>query len=167
MKNKSLEKKYIINISKFLYVYYHIKSKDSYKLTHEQIKEMLDISTMPNKCVNENDVLTGRTILVKDIEGTVRGYRNPLLHEKETESILECPDISFNDDNITIKIDNIDSYSIHELEDLIKKCKKCHKDKTKNIIIKELHKRNNAHVESKEKKLEKVRKKEFKKGTIL
>lgn len=153
----------IISISKFLFIYYNIEGDCLHKLTHQQIKEILGIKTLPNDAIKESSIASGRVILVKDTNDLVLGYRNPLLNTKE---ILDEEPINVKidfEDNPIINTNDISDYSSYELTELIKTCKKTNNDKAKNIIIKELNKRDGTEKYSKEKIIEKVRKRETRK----
>lgn len=159
----NIKNDYIMSICKFLYIYYHVEGDQLYKLTHTQIKDMFGINNLSNSKVLIEDILKGETILVRDSEGIVLGYNNPYVYE-ENISDSTTPNINFDNskNNLNININDIDKYSDYELEELIKNCKKTNNDKVKNYIIKELHKRSNKEL-SKEKILNKVKKRELKK----
>ena len=158
------ENSYILSINKFLFIYYGIEGEGLYKLTHEQIKEMFNIKSVPNDIITNERIVKGSIILVKDSHGNVLGYSNPLLRKQQEESTR--PDIEFEnvDTKISISEEELCSYSNYELEKLMNTCKKNHKDKIKNSIIKELHKRKINDHNVKQQKLERVRKREFKKN---
>ena len=152
----------IISASKFLLIYHNIEGEGLNKLTHEQINEMFGASTVPFETVLTEDILTGKIILVKDGEGKIMCYENPLLVKEDFEEKISSLIITFDKDPV-IDIRNINDYSDYELTELIKDCKKTKNDKDKNTIIKELNKREGKEKHSKERALEKVRKREIRK----
>ena len=159
----------ILTIAKFLGNYYNVEGIGLNKLTHNQIKEMFDLRSFPYDKINTNNVISGKTLLVKDSEGIILGYKNPLLNKSDKD----CMDAFQNNtwltvDNVvskkvSLEDDTLQCYSDYELDELIKICKKGHDDQTKNLVIKEFHKRKHAENNLKEKKLEKVRKRELRK----
>ena len=151
----------IISASKFLLIYHNIEGEGLNKLTHEQINEMFDTSIVPFETVFIEDVLTGKIILVKDSEGKIMSYKNPLINKKDyTDEVPSSLIITFEEDPV-INIDNIDNYNDYELTELIKNCKKAKNDKAKNAIIKELNKRDGTDKHSKERIMKKVRKRDI------
>jgi hypothetical protein len=141
--------KLTISMSKFLLDYYNIKGEVVNKLTHEQINEMLNLGQILDDNLSIEDVLTGKVLLVKDSEGKLQGYKNPLINKKdyvdeEPSSVI----ISFEEEPI-INIDNIHDCTNYELEELIKDCKKTKNDKAKNAIIKDLNKRDGNNKQTK------------------
>jgi len=153
----------IMNISKFLSIYYNLEGEVLKQLTHEQIQDMLDLKPVNYEDITIEDLLKGNVLLVKDSEREVIGYSNPYLDIKDSEnddpySVM----ISF-DKNPDVVIDNINDYSRYELTELIKECKKAKDDKSKHTVIKELNRRDGREKHSKERKLEKVRKRETRK----
>ena len=92
----------------------------------------------------------------------MEGYKNPLINKKDYTNEESSNLIITFEEKPTINIDNIDNCSEYELTELIKNCKKIKNDKAKKAIIKELNKRNND-KHSKERIIEKVRKREFRK----
>lgn len=150
---------YVISLSKFLSIYYNFEGEVLKKITHEQICDVLDLGVVPINEITTENISTGQIILVKDIEGKVLGYKKPYI--KTSDSYLENPStmmITF-DEKPNIEIEDITDYSNHELTELIKICKKAKDDKTKKIIIKELHKREGTEKHSNGK----IRKKDFRK----
>ena len=166
MKKESsyLKDDYILNMSKFLYIYYNIEGKGLFKLSHSQVKDMLDIKSLANDSINTNDVMLGKTLLVRDSEDIVLGYANPLVNidieeEERTSRLL----IDFDQKINHIRIENLDDYSDYELEELINLCKKNKDEKMKCTIIKELHKRKGSLNKRKADKIEKIKKLELRK----
>lgn len=159
----------ILSISKFLGNYYNVEGVGLNKLTHNQMKEMFDLRSYPYDKVTYNNVVKGKTLLVKDSEGVILGYKNPFLNksDKECMDVFDsCTwlDVDNNEkEKVTFEDDNLQCYSDYELGEIIKACKKSNNDQTKNLVIKEFHKRKQAKNNSKEKKLEKVRKRELRK----
>lgn len=159
----------ILTIAKFLGNYYNVEGVGLNKLTHNQMKEMFDLRSYPYDKVTHNNVVKGKTLLVKDSEGVILGYKNPFLNksDKECMDVFDsCTwlDVDNNEkEKVALEDENLQCYSDYELGEIIKVCKKSNNDQTKNLVIKEFHKRKHAENNSKEKKLEKVRKRELRK----
>ncbi len=153
----------IISMSKFLYVYYNFEGDVFRKVTHNQINSMLNIGNISNDKIADEDISSGKVILVRDCEGTIQGYKNPLINKKDftDEEPLKI-DVTF-DEKPSIDIQNLSSYNNYELVGIIKECKKRNNDRNKNIVIKELHKRKELENNHKEEIIEKVRKRELRK----
>ena len=157
---------FIISMSKFLFVYYNLEGEVTRRITHKQLNSILCINNVPNDKIVVDDILSGDVILVKDCEGVVQGYRNPLINKKTftEEEPLEL-DVTF-DEKSYIDIYDLSEYSDYELSGLIKKCKKAKNDRDKNIIIKELHKRKELENNHKDKIIQRVRKRELREELI-
>jgi hypothetical protein len=153
----------IISMSKFLYVYYNFEGDVFRKVTHNQINSMLSIGNISNDKIADEDISSGKVILVRDCEGTIQGYKNPLINKKDftDEEPLKI-DVTF-DEKPSIDIQNLSSYNNYELVGIIKECKKRNNDRNKNIVIKELHKRKELENNHKEEIIEKVRRRELRK----
>ena len=156
----------IISMSKFLLVYYNLQGEVTRRITHKQLNSILSINNVPNDKIVVDDILSGNVILVRDCEGEVQGYRNPLINRKDftEEEPLEL-DVTF-DEKSYIDIYDLSEYSDYELVGLIKKCKKAKNDRGKNIVIKELHKRKELENNHKEKIMQRVRRRELRKELI-
>ncbi len=156
----------IISMSKFLLVYYNMQGEVTHRITHKQLNSILSINNVPNDKIVVDDILSGNVILVRDCEGEVQGYRNPLINRKDftEEEPLEL-DVTF-DKKPYIDIYDLSEYSDYELTGLIKKCKKAKNDRGKNIVIKELHKRKELENNHKEKIIQRVRRRELRKELI-
>ena len=156
----------IISMSKFLLVYYNLQGEVTRRITHKQLNSILSINNVPNDKIVVDDILSGNVILVRDCEGEVQGYRNPLINRKDftEEEPLEL-DVTF-DEKSYIDIYDLSEYSDYELVGLIKKYKKKKNDRGKNIVIKELHKRKELENNHKEKIMQRVRRRELRKELI-
>ena len=158
----------ILTISKFLGNYYNVEGIGLNKLTHDQIKAMFDLKSYSYDKITKDNIIEGKTLLVRDSDGVILGYKNPFLNKSDKECLDTFESNTRLDvtggvkEKMTIDDETLQCYSDYELGELIKVCKKNHNDQTKNLVIKELHKRKH-NVNSKEKKLEKVRKREFRK----
>ena len=75
----------ILTISKFLGNYYNVEGTGLNKLTHNQIKFMFDLKSYPYDKITSNNVISGKTLLVRDSEGVVLGYKNPFLNKSNEE----------------------------------------------------------------------------------
>ena len=158
----------ILTISKFLGNYYNVEGIGLNKLTHNQIKFMFDLKSYPYDKITSNNVISGKTLLVRDSEGVVLGYKNPFLNKSNEECFDVFESSTWLDvgrdlnKNIDLDDESLRCYSDYELGELIKACKKTNNDQIKNSVIKELHKRKQNN-NLKEKKLEKIRKIELRK----
>ena len=156
----------IISMSKFLLVYHNFEGDVFRRITHNQLNTMLSVGNILDEKIEIEDVLSGKVILVSDCEGRVQGYKNPLINKKDfvEEEPLKL-DVTF-DEKSCIDIQDLSGYSDYELIELIKKCKKMNNDKDKNVVIKELKQREFEEHNTKEEKLEKIRKREYRKDLI-
>lgn len=161
-----------MKIGKFLSKYYNIQGSNLNNLTHEQVIEMFEVEPCLGCDVAINDISEGKTILVEDSEKFVLGYKNPLLNKdyKECEEIFEHPIIanfykSLEQDTGLTKED-VKNMKLYELEELLKECKRTSNDRSKNIVVRELRERRITECNNKEAKLEKVRKREYRKEMI-
>lgn len=163
---------FVISIRKFLSKYYNIQGSNFNSLTHKDISEMCGVfPCLYGNVIKEsdlNDIKSGHILLVIDCENNVLGYTNPLL-EKDNE---ECEEL-FNHPIIVafyeklehetgLKKEDIEHLKMYELEELLKKSKKTFDDRTKSLVIREFHRRKFYENNTKEQKLEKIKKREYK-----
>ena len=156
----------IISMSKFLFIYYNFEGEVIHKLTHKQLNAILSIGNISNNKITMEDVLSGDVLLVRDSEGTVQGYKNPLIDKKDIINSEPVRVMLTFDEDHSINMEDITDYSDYELVELIKECKKMNNDKDKNTVIKELKRRDHEEHKTKEQKLEKIRKREYRKDLI-
>lgn len=170
MTEKDLGKfgEFVINLSKFLSRYYNINSENSKKLSHEAFKEVFNLDSTPIYDIFVTDIIRGEKILVCDVDGIIRGYDNSYVNEKESEIIMNENDTSYADlefkqmyEYFDVNGKKLTELSDYELDRLLDLSKKTRDDRTKNKVIKELKFRPESKPGSKQKKLEKVRKREF------
>lgn len=170
MTEKDLDKfgEFVINLSKFLSRYYNINSENSKKLSHEAFKEIFNVDSIPVYDVLVADIIRGEKVLVADVDGIIRGYDNSYVNEEEREIIMEENDSIYADlefkqwyEYFNVNGKKLTELSDYELDRLLYLSKKTRDDRTKNKVIKELKFRPESKPGSKQKKLEKVRKREF------
>ena len=161
-----------MKIGKFLSKYYNIQGSDLNNLTHEQIIEMFEVEPCLGCDVAISDINEGKIVLVEDSERYVLGYKNPLLEKdnEECEELFEHPIIanfykSLEHETGLVK-DDVKNMELYELEELLKECKRSDDNRSKNIVVKELRERKVNECNNKESKLEKVRKREYRKEMI-
>ena len=171
MKQKSkIPSQGILNISKFLNNYYNIVEKKFNDFTHEEIKQIFGIQSVPNDIIEENSILSEDIILVEDGEGVILGYRNPLkeMSFEEQKELFQTNidlEVVFDDKKQVIDIvkEMLSKFSDYELEELLKLCKENNHERSKQMIIKEFNKRKEPEHESKKSKVNKVLKREYQK----
>lgn len=164
-----------ISVQKFLSKYYNIRCENLNSLTHEELEEIFDIIPCIKTPIVSDKVFeairTGKIVLVND-NHYIFGYENPLLEKsnEECEELFEHPVVAEFYRNLEketgLRRQDIEELKMYELENLLKECKKISDDVTKRIIIKELHKRKELENNTKEEKLEKVRKREYREELI-
>lgn len=163
---------YTISMRKFLSKYYNMQVKDANNLTHDQVLELFGIEACLECDTTIENIKTGKVVLVEDSENYIFGYYNPLFDKEneECEEIFEHPIIAEFYKNIEketgLKKVDIKDLKMYELEELLKKSKKNSDNLTKKSVIKELHKRKELENNTKEEKLAKVRKREYRKEII-
>lgn len=165
-----------ISIGKFLSKYFNIQGKNLNSLTHKQLEEICGISPCIDAHVVTNEdieeIKTGKILLVRDSETFVLGYKNPLLtkDEESIEELFDHPIIAEFYKNLEratgLRKNEIEELKVYELEDVLKECKRQSDEKTKKIIVRELQRRKLYENDTREDKLEKVRKRELKEEMI-
>lgn len=158
---------YKMTTGKFLSKYYNIQGSELNNLKHDQIFEVFGIETCQECDITIDDIKEGKIILVEDSEKYIMGYNNPF-YEKEnedSEKLFIHPVIAEFYKNLEeetgLERNDVKYLKMYELEELLKKSKKQSDNKTKYLVIKELHKRKELENNTKEEKLEKVRKREY------
>lgn len=160
---------YVLNISKFIQNCYNISEKKLNRLSHNDLKEIFGLKSVPDTIIDNDQLVEGSILLVKDCNNAVLGYINPLIdcNYEEMIDMFETNEnavISFEEKtSADIDKDELKCFSTYELEDLLKKCKKEKDDKSKNMIVKELQKRSQEENNTKKEVLDKVRKRELRK----
>lgn len=161
-----------IKIGKFLSKYYNIQGSNLNNLSHEQMIEMFEVEPCLGCDIAINDINEGKTILVEDSEKFVLGYKNPLLEKnnKECEELFEHPIIAnfykSLEHETGLTKEDVKHMKLYELEELLKECKRRSDNKSKNIVVRELRTRKINEGNNKETKLEKARKREYRKEMI-
>ena len=170
----------ILNIDNFMQRFYNFPQNSFKECSHKDIQALLP-DLIQTKNVTAKDILTGEKLLVKDKNGKVRSYENPLLSitlEQHLENIKnnETTEVIFVvDDDIdkalkeaflkeTVTEEQLNEMSTYELAESIKTLKKNHATKMARLVQKELYFRPDGKngTKQKHKKLERIRKKERK-----
>ena len=161
-----------ISAKKFLAKYYNIQVSNYNNITHNQMFELFGIEACLGCDTAIDDIREGRIILVEDSEKYIMGYINPL-YEKDIlkcEELFEHPLIADFYKNLEtetgLKKEDVHDLKMYQLEDLLRESKRHSDNLTKYMVIKELQKRKEMENNSKEEKLEKVRKREYREEMI-
>ena len=175
---KSLKyyKNEIITLDHYFSEFHNFPKGSFIKFTHKDVKNNFPfIKTVRLSGITREEIFTGKVLLVKDCEGSIIPYINPITYSNVEKHIDECKandkvEITFTASESTeefdISEDDLESLSIYELKNLLKLYKDNNKLKNFRMVKKELYFNSDTH-DNRELKKEKIRKREIRKDDLL
>lgn len=167
LKNLNLDKKFVISMEQFVLEYFGEEDAKALKfiktLRHSDLKIQMTIAKcVPFDIVDKHKIYTGEIILVKDSEGHIAPYLNPLriqmqmimeqtiskkeTNEESSNEVMETAETI--EEQTTIVEDNNDYIELSDMtySKLLKLLESHRNDKLYSIILKEIY--NRSEIES-------------------
>lgn len=166
---------YTITIDEFFEEYFNFPKETFISLTHKDVKYHIPyVKRCKNSDIKEGDILANNIILVKDKNGYILGYINPLVYMDydsytemlETNSLVLQENIKKEEpENKEEEID-LDLLSLYELRKLLSDYKKTNDNKMIRLISKYIYFKKESH-DNRKQKTKKSRIRQIEKDEII